>query len=243
MSTKARFLHRARRTFMHLRRRLYGLRACIPGLRERHHLESMVGPLGFWDELQCYQLHVLCANGLKPEHSLLDIGCGPLQGGVVYILYLNANRYTAIDIEPRRINTAYTQVSQHELGAKNPRIILSRSFGEEVFANESFDFMWASQILYYFDDALMGRLLQFMGKRLNPGGKFLGDIFSPDHYEFKYPENPGRYVRHTPESIEALTRKHGLQAHCLGPIANFQYPKKLSLRTNLLMEITRQPTR
>ena len=232
-------LHKAKRILMHLRRRLYSLRAFVPGLRQRHRLEAMVGPLGFWDELQAYHLHVLREAGLKPGHSLLDIGCGPLQGGVAFARYLDPNRYTAIDIEPTRTREAYAQIAREDLGDRNPRIILSRSFGDEELNAEKFDFMWASQIIYYFDDAMMGRLLQFIGKRLNPGGKFLGDIFSPDHYEFKYPENPGRYVRHTPESIQLLAGQHGLQARCLGLIADYQYPKRLSLRTNLLIEITR----
>jgi len=231
--------HSIKRALMHSRRRAYGLRRFIPGLGERHRLEAMVGPLGFWDDLQRYQLNALCVAGLEQNHSLLDIGCGPLQGGVAYIRYLDANRYIGIDIDPKRIAAAYSQIARHGLGAKNPRILLSGSFGDEVLQSEKFDYMWASQIVYYFDDIMMGRLLQFIDKRLKPGGKFLGDIFSPDHYEFKYPEHPGKYIRHTPESIQLLAKQYGLQARCLGPIADFQYPKRLYLRSNLLMEIMR----
>ena len=227
---------------MGFRRQVYGLRAYTPGLRERHRLEAMVGPLGFWNELQAYHLHVLRAADLKPDHSLLDIGCGPLQGGIAFARYLNSNRYTAVDIEPTRIREGYAQIARQNLEAKNPRLLLSTSFGDDELGAEKFDFMWASQIICYFDEAMMGRLFRFVRKRLQPGGKLLGDIYSPDHYEFKYQESQGKYIRHTPESFQLQAAQQGLQARCLGPIVNFQYPKRLSLHSNLLMEITRPPT-
>ena len=143
-------------------------------------------------------------QGLKPDHHLIDIGCGPLQGGVPCIRYLEANRYTGIDIRHNTIRAAYGQVSREDLGNKNPRILLSRTFGDEEINGDSFDFMWASQTLCYFDEATMISLLRFIHKRLKPGGTFLGDIYSPDHYEFKHPEQLGKYVRHTAESVQLL---------------------------------------
>lgn len=232
-------IHAAKRTLMGLRRRAYGLRAYIPGLREHHRLEAMVGPLGFWHALQRYHLQLLTSNGLKPHHALLDIGCGPLQGGVAFIKYLEEENYTGLDIDPLRIDTARQQVLRHHLTNKKPELFISSSFGQRELAERKFDFMWASQILYYFDDAPMHELLTMVAERLAPDGKFLGDVFALDHYEFKYPENRGKYIRHTDESLKRIARQHGLKARCLGTIEKFGYPRRLSLRTNLLFEITR----
>ena len=233
------FRHTLKRFLMRSRRRAYGLRAFVPGLRERHRLEAMVGPLGFWKELQRYHLQLLQTHGLKPGHTLLDIGCGPLQGGVPFIKYLESNGYTGLDIDPTRIEAARKQIARHNLAAKNPRVFVSSSFGREELCDETFDFMWASQVLYYFDVGTMSDLLGMARQRLNPGGKFLGDVFALDHYEFRHPENAGKYVRHTPESMQALAARHELKVRCLGTIGQFGYPKRLSLRTNLLFEITR----
>ena len=90
--------HKVKRLLMRTRRKLYSLRAFVPGLREHHRLEAMVGPLGYWDQLQRYHLRLLCANGLKPGQTLLDIGCGPLQGGIAFIRYLNRGGYTGIEV-------------------------------------------------------------------------------------------------------------------------------------------------
>ena len=232
-------LHSLKRSLMHLRRQAYGLRAYIPGMREHHRLEAMVGPLGFWDELQRYHLHLLQTNGLKPKHTLLDIGCGPLQGGVAFIKYLEPSGYTGLDIDRSRIEAAQSQVLRHRLSDKHPRLLVSTTFGQDELLDQSFDFMWASQILYYFRDQQMHELLTMIQQRLKPGGRFLGDVFALDHYEFRFPENAGRYVRHTPESLQALASEHGLKVRNLGTIETFGYPKRLSLRTNLLFEITR----
>ncbi len=83
-----------------LRRSLYGLRYYIPGLRHRHRLEALVGPLGCWDELQKYQFRVLTGLGMQPHATLLDIGCGPLQAGVAFIRYLAPASYFRVGQKP-----------------------------------------------------------------------------------------------------------------------------------------------
>ena len=198
----------------------------------------MVGPLGFWRQLQHYHLEILQKNGLCPEHRLLDIGCGPLQGGVAFIRYLERDCYVGFDIDPRRIEAALQQIVRHRLAVKAPRVFVSSSFANNELKEETFDFMWASQILYYFNDMTLGKLMAMICRRLSPGGKFLGDTLALEHYEFRFPEHPGGYVRHTPASLRAVAEPYGLRVRCLGQIGAFGYPKRLSLRDNLLFEIT-----
>jgi SAM-dependent methyltransferase len=230
--------HSVKRFLLHVRRNLYEMRAFVPGLREQHRLEKMVGPLGFWKELQKYHLEILTKNGLKPHHKLLDLGCGPLLGGIPFIRYLDAGNYVGLDISPTAIEAAEQQIKKHKLSDKKPRVFLSDGFGEKELGNERFDFVWASQMLYYFNDEKLATILRIVGDHLAPGGKFLGDVFELDHYEFKFPEL-GKYVRHTPESLQKVAAQVGLKATLLGTIETFGYPKRLSLRKNLLFEFTR----
>ncbi|MBD3315220.1 MAG: methyltransferase [Chitinivibrionales bacterium] len=229
-------VHHLKRKLMRIRRICYSFRMLIPGLRKRHRLESMIGPLGYWDVLQHYQFNLLIRNGLRSSHRLLDIGCGPLQGGIPLIQYLDNGNYVGVDINSRSIRAAYGQVIDYNLALKNPTLILSNRFGDDVLGSKTFDFIWASQVLYYFHHNKMSELLRFLRKRLAPNGVLLGDILGPKHYEFKYPEHS--FQLHSPESINKMASEFGFVAKKKGEIVKYGYPPRLSMHTNLLMEIS-----
>src|SRR5687768_3023376 len=52
---------------------------------------------GAWDEIGSLQLAFMKAQGLRPEHRLLDIGCGALRGGRHFIRYPAPGQYYGID--------------------------------------------------------------------------------------------------------------------------------------------------
>jgi SAM-dependent methyltransferase len=223
------------RTLRLWRRQLYSLRAFVPGLRRRHQLESLVGPLGFWDQLQSYQLQAVIQLGLRPEHSLLDIGCGPLQGGIAFIRYLHDGGYAGVDHNPAAIKIGREEVSRHNLWNKGPRIFVSDAFGDDQLGDSQFNFIWLSQILYYFDEPTFHRLFRMARRRLRPGGVMAGDILGPasDRSFLRDPKPPV----HTPESLDSLACSHGFRATGLGELSQFGYPKRLGLRRNILIKI------
>lgn len=225
------------RTLRKTRRGLYELRAYIPGLAFGHRCERMVGPVGYWKQLQQYQFNVLEANGLKPHHSLLDLGCGPLQGGVPFIRYLGLGGYTGVDITPEHIDAACRQVVLNHLATKNPRLILSDKFGDDFLGAERFDFIWASQILYLFDEPTMSALFAFVAKRLKSGGRFLGDIVNPEKRE-SVSALYSDYVHYTLDSINQLALAAGLRVRSLGEIIQYKYPARLTLRQSVMLEFT-----
>jgi len=58
---------------------------------------------GRWDKAGNIQFQFLIQEGLKPELTLLDIGCGPLRAGLLFIKYLAPGNYTGIDISQEAI--------------------------------------------------------------------------------------------------------------------------------------------
>ncbi len=215
-------MHKQIRKLKKIRRNIYGFRTFIPWLREKHRLEAMVGPLGYWDKLQSYQLNVLRFNGLNPHHKLLDIGCGPLQGGIAFIRFLEKGNYYGIDKNQNSLEAGKKQIIKKRLSVKEPFLSVSDTFGEEELNGAKFDFMWASQILYYFNDEMIKSLMRTISFRLNDKGKFLGDIIGPKHYEFKTKEHG--WILHSVDSLNEIAEEFKLKVKGLGEIEQFGYP-------------------
>jgi SAM-dependent methyltransferase len=224
-----------------LRRHLYSLRSYIPGLRHRHRLEALVGPLGCWEELQRYQFRAVTELGLQPHDTLLDIGCGPLQGGVAFIRYLAPSSYYGVDQKPAALRAGCDELTRQRLWRKHPRLMYSRSFGDDELGDTKFDFIWLSQILYYFDHDALHRLFEMAARRLRSGGVLAGDILGPgsDSSFLREPKAPA----HTPDSVDAVARAHQLRAISLGPLHAFGYPRRLNLAHNLLLRVTQISSR
>lgn len=229
--------HRIKRQLKSIRRNIYGLRRFMPYMKEIHQLELMVGPLGYWKELQTYQLNTLVRNGLKPEHKLLDLGCGPLQGGVAFIKYLDRNNYYGIDIKQESIDAGIKQIKKYKLENKQPVLFHSHNFGSEHLNGTKFDYIWASQILYYFDDQKLSDLMEWLSKVLEEDGKFLGDVIGPKHYEFKFKEH--NWFLHSTDSLTTIAANYNLRVRNLGEIHQFGYPGRLALKTNHLHMISK----
>jgi len=221
------------------RRRLYSLRSYIPGLRHRHQLESLVGPLGYWKQLQRYQMQVLTNLGLQRNDTLLDIGCGPLQGGVAFIRYLAPSRYYGVEIKPLALWAGCSELSRQRLWRKSPNLLLSYSFGDDQLGDTQFDFIWLSQILYYFDESLLDRLFEMAARRLRPGGTLAGDILGPDSDLNFLRERDPMPPAHTPRSIEQIAGAHSFRVSVMGTLSEFGYPRQLNLSRNLLLRVTR----
>ena len=219
-----------------LRRRIYELRQYIPYLKELHELEAMVGPLGYWDKLQKYQISFLRSMGMKPHHNLLDVGCGPLQGGLAFIQYLDSQNYYGFDINDKKIQIAQTLVNKHQLSHKKPVIFTSTDFGKNHLEKKKFNFIWASQIIYYFDHNLITELFEQIAEVLNKNGKFYCDIIGKENVANT--NNVWGYKLHSIDYLTSYCEIFGLQGRYIGQIHEYGYPKALTLKSNYMIEFS-----
>jgi SAM-dependent methyltransferase len=218
-------------------------RRIVPAVRLQHRLDSMVGPVGYWKELQRYQIDLLKRMGLLPHHRLLDVGCGPLQGGLAFIEYLEPGRYFGVDIRQSAIEEARKQVARARLIEKKPVITISRSFGMDELRGLQFDFIWCCQTMYHLDETLLGSLFEKVSLMLTPDGKFLGDIIGyPNNVADSSCWNGFRFFLHTVESISSKAHGFGLSVQAMGTIEEFGYPREIDLKTNILLLLTNTDT-
>ncbi|MBL8729563.1 MAG: methyltransferase domain-containing protein [Planctomycetes bacterium] len=215
-------------------------RRFLPSLRRQYELDVMVGPIGYWRELQRYQIGALQRLGLQPGHRLLDIGCGPLQGGLAFVRYLDAGRYTGIDVKPSAIAAGWQQIERAGLQTKRPQLFVSDCFGRDELAGQQYDHVWCSQMLYHLDASQVDALFAQLAARLAPHGRFHGDIIGYPNEVTEHSHWGGfRFHLHTLDSLRQIAGRHDLTVRDLGPIEAFGYPQDIALRTNRLLEITR----
>src|SRR4029079_14628998 len=102
-------------------------------------LGRVVARAAIWRPLQQYQLKALTRLGLKPHHSVVDIGCGPLTVGVALIPYLDRGNYTGVDLLPEPLEAAHRRIAERGLAHKNPTIVCSTTFGKRELEGRTFD--------------------------------------------------------------------------------------------------------
>lgn len=124
-----------------------------------------------WEQLASWQIEILKKTGLKPEHKLLDIGCGPLRFGSEAIQYLNEDSYFGIDpFKPYiRVGSRITKL----LGIdKNYSVIESVNFEFDKFGAK-FDFSVAQSVLTHLSRSQIKLCLANLKKVMRKGGTFL----------------------------------------------------------------------
>jgi len=200
----------------------------------------MVGPVGVWKALQRYQINCLKHLGLLPHHHLLDIGCGPLQGGIAFIKYLEPGHYVGIDLREPSVREAHRQIAKARLEDKQPVVLVSGSFGKDELGDRTFDYFWVSQLLYHLEDSQLDACFAEVAARMRPHGRFVGDFIPTDGppirtendwQGFTFFERPFDY-------FVDLAAKHGFEVIRRGKLRDLGYPTKwtYNLGDNELLE-------
>jgi cyclopropane fatty-acyl-phospholipid synthase-like methyltransferase len=60
--------------------------------------------------------------GIRPDHTVVDYGCGTLRVGALFIEFLEADRYTGLDIDERILAAGREQLSDDTVGTKRPTL-------------------------------------------------------------------------------------------------------------------------
>lgn len=104
-----------------------------------------------WDRRGAFQLHFLKSKGLEPSSTCLDIGCGPLRGGVHIIDFLLSSNYFGYDENSSFIEAARHMAASSGLTDKRPGLAVERSFTGPN--GRTFDFGIAFSVLNHCDAA------------------------------------------------------------------------------------------
>lgn len=144
-------------------------------VRDGRHREAIGG---MWDEIGDLQIRFLIDQGLKPQHRLLDVGCGSLRLGARAVAYLHAERYFGTDLNEVLIRAGYEQ----ELGETERAKLPWSHFG--VSADFSFDFLLqpmdfaiAQSVFTHLPLNHLRRCLHNLAPHMARGGRFFATYF------------------------------------------------------------------
>jgi SAM-dependent methyltransferase len=131
---------------------------------------------GLWEEMGRLQFEYLVERGLRPEHRLLDIGCGSLRGGLHFIRYLHEDRYVGIDRDPDLLEAGREELRLAHLEAKRPRLVEMDDFGLARLG-QRFDIALAQSVFTHLPLNSIIRCLMAVEEVLEPGGRFFATFF------------------------------------------------------------------
>ena len=111
-----------------------------------HHYRAFVGDTQTYDIFSHMQFSLMTLLGLRQEHTLLDIGCGSLRAGKLFLMYFLPDRYFGIEPEQWLVEEGIDR----EIGASSSSASGRDSSSIATFScasfGVSFDFIIAQSI-------------------------------------------------------------------------------------------------
>jgi len=177
----------------------------------------MVGPSNLWNMKRDFQIKFLKEMGMKPNHSLMDMGCGVLRGGIPIIDYLDAGKYYGFEVRNYVLEEGKEELRESGLEYKNPHL-WSESSINVLKTDIQFDFMWAFSVLIHMTDEIVSECLTFAGYHLNDNGKFYANVSIGEHKENEWLEFP--VIRRSLNDYSKLAEKSDLVVTSIGQLEN-----------------------
>ena len=177
---------------------------------------------GLWDELGKLQLDFLVAEGLRPEHYLLDVGCGSLRAGVHFIRYLETGHYYGIDRNGERLEAGRTvELPRYGLTEKRPVLERLDDFAVGSLGRQ-FDYAVAQSVFTHIPADAIELCLRNVAEVLVPGGRFFATYNERtgegpdrvDRSELPYDKDP--IFRYDYAELARLVEGTGLEAERIG---------------------------
>ena len=206
----------------------YGRQLTASEIAAKEH-RAFVG--GLWEEIGQLQFEFLKAQGLLPEHKLVDMGCGAMRGGIYFVNYLNKGNYFGLDINESLINAGKLELDAIGLLHKSPSLLVNDKFELSLFKTK-FDFAIALSVFTHLFMNNIIRCLAEVNRILNPGGKFYATFFqSPNSASlnpiFHSPGGITTYYDHDPfhyslVEMQNLAAMANLEAK---PVNDWSHPR------------------
>jgi SAM-dependent methyltransferase len=145
------------------------------------HYRAYVGPPEDFDLIAAMTFNLLTTLGLRQHHSLLDIGCGSLRAGRLFIPYLNTGKYFGLEPNEWLVEEGIErELGRSILKIKQPKFIFSDSPTALKQLETSFDFAVAQSIFSHCGLDLIDQWLAGVAPLLSQAGALIATFVSGD---------------------------------------------------------------
>ena len=162
-----------------------------------------------WLKIGQMQFDYLVSHGLKPDMRMLEIGCGNLRAGRLFIDHLDPGNYYGVDISPEILLAAQDTVAQYGLQGKLPHLTLVRDLRLAFLPDGQFDVIHAHSVFSHSPIEVIDECLAHIGRIMAPGGFF---DFTFDRTEGAEHQVLREDFYYRTQTLIALAASHGLHA-------------------------------
>ena len=170
------------------------------------------------------QFDYLLTHGLEPEMRMLEIGCGNLRAGHLFIDHLGTGNYHGIDISPPILLAALRTVADFGLQAKAPRLTLVDDLTLNFLPDDAFDVVHAHSVFSHSPIDVIEQCLANVGRVMAPGAFF---DFTFDHTTGVEHDVLREDFYYRSETLTSLAARYGLLAALLDDWAPLHPQSKL----------------
>lgn len=184
-----------------------------PGFR---HYRSFVGPPTLYDILGALQFNLLIFLGLREYHFLLDIGCGSLRAGRLFIPYLLPGHYFGVEPEKWLVKEGIkNELGEDIIKIKKPVFSYDENFNFSVF-NKKFDFILASSVFTHTSKWQIEKCLFEAKKIMKPNSIFCATFYegNKNYKGKKWLKYPSLAV-YTLDFMKEIIKNQGLNCNLI----------------------------
>ncbi len=162
-----------------------------------------------------FQFEFLTSRGLRPEHRLIDIGCGALRGGIPLIEYLETGHYAGVEARAAVLEEGRKELAEAGLEHKLP-LLIHAADPTQVELDARFDIAWAFMVLIHMTDEIADACLGLVARGLTDAGEFYANVNLGNNAEAEWQSFP--VVSRPHEFYEQLAARHRLIVSDVGTL-------------------------
>jgi SAM-dependent methyltransferase len=184
-----------------------------------------------WIKVGQLQFDYLIGHGLQPGDRMLEIGCGDLRAGRLFVAYLNPGNYYGIDISPDILLAAQETIARDDLQGKLPHLELVDDLKFRFLPADQFTVVHAHSVFSHSPIEVIDECLANVGRVMRPDGVF--------DFTFCRTEGPEHQVLredfyYRTDTLLKLAGAHGLDAELLEDWEELPHPQSK-------IRVTRRP--